>query len=338
MVETAKTEKKFSGAEKVSMLLLAMEKDIADRILKYFNTGELRLIAKSAAEIGTIPVSSLSTVVDEFSHSFNKGADLLGSISEVRSLLSGILPSEQVNDIISDVLGASNQAMWERVSTVPDTELAQYLIKEHPQTIALALSKVFSSCSAKVLTHLPTNLRKEVMRRMLSSKPVIEQTMRSLEGAMYEDLLTNMTRNTGADTNSKIADIINKMEREHMEEVLNDLAETKPKTAEILRSLLFTFEDIIKLSAQARTVVMDKIPSEKIIVALRGASDDLRDSILSSMAARTRRIVEHELKNGAALPQKEILKARRAIADVVLQMIDKGEIEMDGDSEDTLMA
>ena len=183
---------------------------------------------------------------------------MLGSAGEAESLLAGALPPEEAAEILSDVLGNSNKAMWDRLSAAPESALAGYLQKEHPQTFAFVLSKLSSGTAAKIMAQTPRDLRNSLMRRMLSPRPVMDPMMRLLEQTLHEDLLLNVARNTGADTHSQIADIINKMERDQIEDVLNALAEDRPKDAETLRGLLFTFEDIAKLSQKARTTVFDK--------------------------------------------------------------------------------
>jgi len=231
------------------------------------------------------------------------------------------------------VLGNSNKAMWDRLSAVPDSALGVYLAKEHPQTCALVLSKVSSGTAAKIMAQTPRDLRNSLMRRMLSPRPVMDPMMRLLEQTLHEDLLLNVARNTGADTHTKIADIINKMERDQIEDVLQSLAEERPKDAETLRGLLFTFDDIAKLSQKARTTLFDKAPADLVVMALKGTDSHFRELILSSMAARARRMVEAELNGGGPAQQRDVMKARRAVADMVLEMAERNEIEINSSGE-----
>jgi flagellar motor switch protein FliG len=118
------------------------------------------------------------------------------------------------------------------------------------------------------------------------------------------------------------------MERDQIEDVLNSLAEDRPKDAETLRGLLFTFEDIAKLSQKARTTVFDKVPADRVVLALKGTDPAFRELILTSMGARARRMVESELATGGPAQQRDVMKARRAIADMVLEMAERNEIEI----------
>ena len=325
------------GAEKVAALLLALDKPIAGRLLKRLDSLELRQVTRAASELGAVNPATVERLIADFEEQFSAGAELVGSAGEAENLLAGALPPEEASEILSDVLGNSNKAMWERLSAAPEGALASYLAKEHPQTFAFVLSKLSSGTAAKIMGQTPRDLRNGLMRRMLSPRAVMDPTMRLLERTLHEDLLLNVARNTGADTHSKIADIINKMEREQIEDVLQSLAEDRPKDAETLRGLLFTFEDIAKLSDRARTAVFDKVPADRVILALKGTDPAFRELILSSMGARARRMLENELNTGGPAQQRDVMKARRAIADMVLDMAERSEIEIHGAGESDAM-
>ncbi|WP_020177009.1 flagellar motor switch protein FliG [Methyloferula stellata] len=322
------------GPDKVAALLLAMGKPLAGRLLKHFDPEELKLITRSVANLGAIRMHSLEGVIEEFAGQFLNGVDLLGSATEVEQLLTGVLTPSQIAELMAEVSDGSTQPMWERLSTVPDNAFANYLLKEHPQTAALILSKVSPTCAARAMALFPRDRRNALMRRMLSMSSVTEPAMRVLEATLREDLLLKASRNNGDDQNARMADIINKMEREQMEDVLQSLAETRPKTAETLRGLLFTFDDVIKLQPRARMLLFDAIPTERVVLALKGSDIGLRDAILSSLASRARRMVEQELSNSEPASHRDVLKARRMIADAALSMAERGEIELNSTGED----
>ena len=127
--------------------------------------------------------------------------------------------------------------------------------------------------------------------------------------------------------------VINKMERDHMEEVLSSLTEVRPKSAEILKGLLFTFDDIVNLAPRARTALFDQIPNDRVVLALKGTDEAFRNIILSSLASRVRRMVEHELNGKEPASQRDVLEARRAITDLALEMAGRGEIELNPEND-----
>ncbi len=326
--------KVLRGPDKVAALLLAMGRPLAGRLLKHFDPEELKVITRSVAGLGAIPMHSIEGVIEEFAGQFLNGGDLRGSATEVEQLLTGVLSAAQIAEVMADVNDGSTQPMWQRLSTVSDSVLANYLLKEHSQTAALILTKVSPACAARAMALFPREQRNALMRRMLSISSVTEAAMRVLESTLREDLLMKASRNNADDQNARMADIINKMDREQMEDVLQSLAETRPKTAETLRGLLFTFDDLIKLPPRTRMALFDQIPTERVVLALKGSDGELRDAILSSLASRARRMVEQELSSSEPASQRDVIKARRAIADTALAMAERGEIELNAAGED----
>jgi len=320
--------KPLSGPDKVAALLLAMGKPMADRVLRHFDETEIKMIARSAAMLGTVAKPVLEKLIEELAESLATGTDLQGSLADVEALLAGIIPPERIAEIMSDVRGQPAQSIWTRLSDIPHQAIAQFISKEHPQVGAYILAKANAATASGVLSFMTAEQRNELMRRMLSIKPIMEQPQRVLEFVMHDELMIKVTRNTGPDIHAKLADIINKMERQHMDEVLQNLEQHRPKEAKRVKSLLFTFDDIAKLTDEARSKLIDQVPPERVILALKGAEPYLRDLILASVGARARRMIEQEVTSGASAPQKEIVKARRAIADLALEMIERGLIEM----------
>jgi flagellar motor switch protein FliG len=320
--------RQLTGREKVAALLLAMGKPLAARILKHFDEEEIRLLAKSAAELGTVPRRVLDDVVEQFTATLAVGGDLRGSIGEAEQLLTGVVPQDQLNDIMSDVRGDHTRSVWPRLAQMSEILVAQYLQKEHPQVAAFVLSKAAPPLAAAVLETLSSDLRNELMRRMLTMKHVLDLPTRLLEAALSDELLRKAARNSGQDIHARIADIINRMKREHMDEVFEVLNEFRPKEAEKVKALLFTFDDLIKLTPDAVMRVFETVPPERVILALNGADPKLSELILGSLGARNRRMIEQELLAGGKAAAKDILKARRAIADQVLQMAERGLIDL----------
>lgn len=326
----------LTPSEEVAAVLIAMSKPTSSRLVKYFDSAELKQITRAVAQLGPVPRDQLEVLIEQVASMFADGANLIGTAREMEKLLDGVLPPEQIAELMSDVLGTGERSIWDRISNGSEAALATYLMKEHPQTIALILSKVKPACAAKVMAQLSAPVRNGVMRRMLTFKPIVDATMKMIEQTIHEDFMINLARNAAADTHSRMADIINKMERQSMEEVLDNLSQSRPKSAEILKSLLFTFDDIINMTPRARTTLFDQVPHEKVILALKGTNPQLRGVVLSGLTARARRLVEHELDGGEPASQRDVLEARRFITDQALEMASRGEIELNAtDTEDT---
>lgn len=321
--------KSLNGPEKVAALLLSLDKDVAQRVLKHFDQHELRRLAKYAAGLGGVPASILEQLANDMIDMLSSGEpELVGSAGQAEQLLTGVLAPEHLADIMSDVRGSSNDLFWRRLSTTPEAALAAQLVNEHPQTIAIVVSKVDASAAAKLLARLPGELRNGVMRRMLVSRPVSNAALRILETTLQEDIMGSAAADATTGSKIRVAGIINQMEREQMEEVLGTIAQSEPKMAEELKSLLFTFEDIPQLNARAKTVLFDRLSTELLILALKGADATIRETALPMLGARARRMVEAELARGDPPPRREVLRAQREIAETVLRLNAQGLIDI----------
>ncbi len=323
----------FSGRDKAAALLLAMGKPLANRVLKHFEEDEIKSVAETAASLGTVPRPMLEEIIAEFTEKVDIGSDLHTTLSEVEQLLSGVVPPERIAEIMQDLRGSDKRAVWPRLSQMSEIPVANYLMKEHPQMAAYVLSKAMPVAAAAVLEAMPGEMRSELMRRMLTMKHVTDLPSEVLEDALHEELLHKGTGGGANNIHARIADIINRMKREHMDEVFAALNEFRPKEAEKVKGLLFTFDDIVKLRPDAIAKLFDQVPPETVVLALTGADKTLTEMILMALGSRSRRIIEQELTTGANPPQRDVQKARRSIADLVLKLSEKGMIDIHGDEE-----
>ena len=324
------TPRSLQGADRVAALLLAMGKPAASRLLKHFDSAELKEIARAASGLGSIPAADLEVVIEEFADQFAAGMSLLGTAQELEKLLTGVLPSEQISEVMADVLNQHSVAksVWDRSSEAQDAALVEFLSGEHPQTAALILSKLRPASAAMVIGKLPGSLRNDLIRRMAALKTIPASAMRLLESSMHDALLTVLGKSSVSDTNVRIADILNRMEQEIIDGILTNIEAVRPNTAKALKRLMFRFEDIAKLSAKARMTIFDQVPSEQVVLALRNTGTEFKELVQSSIASRARRIVEHELESGDEPEARAVNDARRSIADRVMVLIGKGEIDI----------
>lgn len=332
-------QRTMTNVEKVATVLMAMGQDAAGRVMRHLEPADLRKVTHAMAELRPVSVAQVEALVDEFLEEFGVGTNLVGDAAAVQKMLAGILPPDQIADIIAEMEGRVNQTIWDRISSVSEGSLVPYLLNEHPQTIGLVLSKLHPATAAKVMGEFPAELRDSVARRMLSTKAVVEDALKLVENALHEDFMVNLSLGAGGDSHARMADIINKMDRDQMEGVLEGLSSTHPKSAEILRSLLFTFDDIVKLQQKSLTALFDAIDNADLVMALKGTDQGFRTKVLACLAARTRRMVEQELASGEAATQREVNEARRKITDLALAMGQRGEIDLStGEDEGGLVS
>ena len=320
--------KTMQGADRVAAILLTMGKSLSGRLMKHFEPSEIKQITRSASDLKPVSAPQLGSLIEEFATQFALGASLVSSPAEVQRMLDGVLPKEQIDEIMGDVAGSPDRSIWERISAVNEGALAAYILNEHPQTAALILSKVRSSTAAKVIAHLPAERRDGIIRRMLTVKPVVDEVMRQFERILQQEFSGNLSRIAGGEGNARIAEIINKLDPEQIGAIMQSLESTRPKAAQALKNQLFTFDDLAKLSQRGRATLFDKVPPDKVILALKGTSAEYREIILSSLSSRVRKMIESELNNGQPVPARDVADARRSIVELALDFAGRGELEI----------
>ena len=322
-------EKRISdGAQRAAAILLAMGKPPATRLLKHLDARELREVTRAAAQLGPVPMSKLESMVEQFTSEFSVGANLLGDIGQAREMLSDAVSPDQLADIMSDVVAAGERNIWTALDSVPEAVLVVYVANERPLTATYVLSRLNPALAAQIVSNLPRETRNDVLCAMITRPSITEEAQRVIEDAVRKELPSLMARAKGLDNHTRIADIINNLEPLEARDVMQSLAATRPKEAKIVQKMLFSFDDLPRLSQRARAILFDKLETEIVVLALRGTDAEFRDVTLSSMAARARRLVEAELATPFAPPRREIAKARKKIVDLVLKLAQRNEIEI----------
>jgi flagellar motor switch protein FliG len=179
-----------------------------------------------------------------------------------------------------------------------------------------------------VVALLPRDLRNQVLCGLVAPPAIVPQARDLLENALRSCLATASAAGSGEDRRARIAEIINGLEAGDADDVMRALKAARPQDARALERMLFSFNDLARLSQRARALLFDKISTEIIVLALRGTEPDFREPVLASMASRSRRLVESELANPSSAPPAEIAKARKQIVKTVLSMSQRGEIDL----------
>jgi flagellar motor switch protein FliG len=308
-----------------------MGKPPAARLLKQFDEPDLQAVARAAAGLGLIPATTLDRLVDEFVADFSAGADLLGDAGQVKNLLADALPPEQIADILGTDSGEAKELdVWQSLAQAPESAIIALLMAERATTATYILSKVDPAVATKVIAALPRDRRNAALCGLVSPLDVTPLAARLIEEAVGSALKQAPKSAPEVEGRSRLAGIINGLDPEEAEDAMRALEQTRPKDAAIVKTMLFSFNDLPRLSERARALLFDRASIDIVVMALRGTEADFRDAVLSSMPSRGRRLVEGELNSGAFAPPQDVAKARKAIAEIVLGMASRNEIELGG--------
>ena len=329
------SERFFTGPEKAAALLLMLGPPSAGRLLKHFDPTDLREVARAAVGLGAVAPATLDRLVDEFTADFSAGTNLLGDAGQARILLAETLPPNEVDDLIGLALGQRGaKDIWQALAKVPESAIVGYLTAERAATATYILSRLEPSVAARIVSALPRDRRNAALCGLIAPHAISPRAAELVEATLRDMLKTDAASSGAVEGRMRIAGIINNLEPEAAEDVMRAIGETRPKDAAILKTMLFTFNDLPRLSDRARALLFDRASIDIVVMALRGTDAEFRNMVLSSMPSRGRRLVEGELSSGASAPARDIAKARRAIAEMVLGMAARSEIELTPPAED----
>jgi flagellar motor switch protein FliG len=327
------TAANLTRTQKAAAILVAMGKPSASRMLKFFKQEELKALIEGARLLRTIAQGDLEKIVAEFEAEFTEGAGLMDSADKMDTILNESLSAEEMSVLMGvekPVVVATGPApIWPQLERLEPERLGAFLAQEHPQTSAVILSNLAPNAAASVLLTVEKPLRSEIVKRMLSISAVPPAALRLVENQLRSRVLVESSSKDNSAGQIRVASLLNEMDKEQLEEVMGDLEEAGAPDLEAVRSRLFAFEDIVLLSQKARVSLFDGIATELITLALRNAPAVLGEAVLSSIGARSRRMIESELGQGSdGIAMAEIAKARKSIAATAIRLAREGALEL----------
>ncbi|MEI8178431.1 FliG C-terminal domain-containing protein [Aestuariivirga sp.] len=324
------------GREKVAILLLALGEKLGTQLLQKFDASQVKAIMSSAASISRVEKQDLDLLVDDFAANFARALGLGTDFDSVKGMVERAFSPSELSRMLGAHVMQAGEPAWRRFESGMENSLVPYLLDEHPQTIAFILSKLEADFASRCLSILPGDFRITVARRLLKVQTVTKQLENLVEAVIEEDLLAKQDTGLEAEGRGRLAAMLNKLDRDQSGEILAGVAAWKPEEAAKLKRMIFSFEDLAKLSQEARLALFDKLQSDQVVVALRGVDAALKEVALSSLGARARRMVEAELATDKGVRTKEGDTARNAIVAQVLEMVQRGDIQLP--SEDAVPA
>jgi flagellar motor switch protein FliG len=263
---------------------------------------------------------------------------ILGSFDSTERLLTKVLPKERVNTIMEEIRGPAGRTMWDKLANVNEQVLANYLKNEYPQTVAVVLSKIKSEHASKVLSALPEDFALECVQRMLRMESVQKDIIDKIERTLRSEFMSNLARTQRRDAHEMMAEIFNSFDRSTEGRFMTALEERNRDSAEKIKALMFTFEDLGKLDPGSVQTLLRAVDKTKLALALKGSSDALRDLFFSNMSERAGKILKEDMEAMGPVRLRDVDEAQMGMVNVAKDLAAKGEIMLaQNKSEDELV-
>lgn len=320
--------KNISGVQKAAILMMALGEENCSRLFEQMHEEEIREISSAMAQLGVVSSEVVEKVCHEFSQGLGSAEGVIGDLESTEKLLRNALPANQAAAIMEEIRGPAGRTMWDKLGNVSEIVLANYLKNEYPQTVSVILSKIKPSHSAKVLALFPEDFSLDIMLRMLKMETVQKNAIQSIEKTLRSEFVSNVSRGRGRNSHEILADIFNNFDRHIEGRFMTALEERSQDDADQVKSLMFTFEELVNLSSESLIILLNQVPRESLPLALKGASDKLRQAFLTSMSERAGRILIDEIDDLGPVRVKDVDVAQNQILAVAKDLVDRGEIDL----------
>jgi flagellar motor switch protein FliG len=326
------------GPQKAAIFMLAVGDAHAAKLFEMMEDDEIRELSQTMSQLGTVDSSVVERLFVEFAESLSSTGGLVGSYESTERLLYGSLPEDRVKQIMEEIRGPAGRTMWEKLENVNESVLANYFKNEYPQTVAVVLSKIKSDHAARVLGLLPENFSMEVIMRMLRMEAVQKEVLDNIEKTLRTEFMTNLARTARRDSHEMMADIFNALDRGTEQRFMSALEERNRESAEKIQSLMFTFDDLSRVDDGGIQVLMRQVEKDQLAMALKGASDEVRDMFFRNMSERAGKMMKEDMEAMGAVRLRDVDEAQAAIVVAAKALADAGEIVIaSGSDEDELV-
>src|ERR1043166_1152417 len=328
----------LSGAERSAIIMLALGEEHSSKLWTMMDEEEVKEISQVMSNLGTISSALIEKLLVDFVSQMSGTGSLMGSYESTERLISRFMPEDKVSQIMEEIRGPAGRTMWDKLANVNETVLANYLKNEYPQTVSVVLSKIKPEHAARVLGALPEEFALEVVQRMLRMESVQKDILDKVEQTLRIEFMSNLARTAKRDAHEHMAEIFNNFDRQTESRFVTALEERSRDSAERIKALMFTFEDLGKLDPGSIQTLLRHVEKDKLALALKGATDSLRDVFFSNMSERAGKILREAMEELGPLRLRDVDEAQLRMVNVAKDLANKGEIMIaSGNSEDELV-
>ncbi|MCX7856705.1 MAG: flagellar motor switch protein FliG [Deltaproteobacteria bacterium] len=324
----------LTGVKKAAILLLTIDENMSKEILKSLDEKEIELIAQEISNLKSIPEDLILRVHEEFTNlATKKTKKIIDGEDIFKKLIKESLGEEKAESFFEQI-ELKKGMPGEFIRTCDPKVLAYVLKGEHPQTIALVLSTVGVKKATEALTNLPEKLQGEVLVRMARLEKVDRKILEEIESVLKEQLESiGVVEGRQLGGVEMVANILNQMDRSRESELMDKIEEKNPELADRIRQLMFTFEDLLKVDDRGIQMLLKEIASEDLTLALKGASDQIKEKIFSNMSERARNMLKEDIEAMGPVRVSDVEKAQQRIAMIAKKLESEGKIVLSRGNE-----
>ncbi|RMH80418.1 MAG: flagellar motor switch protein FliG [Acidobacteria bacterium] len=323
---------KLSKAQKAAILLMSIPPAVAVEVMKELSDEEIQDILMYATNIEGVTLKDIEEIAKEFIEEYRATSLVTPDIDSLLEFARKVLPPEKFAKIYEFLSSSSLIKSFQELERVDSKILANILRGEHPQTIAVVLSQLNPTKAAEILKLLPDTLGIEVVKRLATIENISPEFFGELIEVIAEEIRSMgvsgvMQKMEGINLT---AELLNILDKDTTNRILAKLDEEDPYLSEKIKEKMFTFEDIRKLDNRSIVEILKAVDKSTLIIALKGAPEDIREKFLSNMSKKAADIMREDMDAMGPVRSSEVEKAQKQVIKVIKNLADQGIIDISG--------
>ncbi len=331
-------EDELSPGEKVSILMISLGEESTADVMRYLADFEIETIAQTITELGNVPNAVQDQVLEEFEQNLLAGEYIAqGGADFARNALERAVGPRRAQEILDRVMGTVGSGFY-MLKNVPPDQIAPFIANEHPQTIALILSQLEAYQAAGILALLPQLTQSEVAYRIATMENITPSTLKQIEENLEASLKDILSGHTDVGGPKIVADMLNLTGSSVEKSVLDNIDAQDPEVAETVRNMMFVFDDVSTLTDREIQTVLREVEQKDLVIALKAASEDVKEKILGNMSDRVRNFIEEEMEFLGPMRLSEVEEVQLRIVQKIRQLEEQGQVNIvRGATQDTFV-
>ena len=328
-------EEGLTLVQRVAIVMLALGEETSGEVMKYLTDREVEEITEALATLKNVSADVMDQVLEEFEAGLMAGNWVSqGGVDFARQALERAVGPRKAQEILDRISSTVTSGFY-ILRNVPADQIAPFISHEHPQSIALILSQLDADQASGILAQLPERLQPDVAYRIATMENIAPNVLKEMEMSLEETLKDMLGGNQDAGGPKVVADMLNLTGSSVEKNVLDNMENMDPNTAESVRNLMFVFEDILKLSDREIQILLREVDQKDLVIALKSSSEELKEKVLGNMSDRVRQFVTEEMEFTGPMRLSEVEEVQLRIVQMVRQLEEQGQITiLSGDADD----
>ncbi len=324
------------GIEKSAILLLSLGQDEAAEVLKNLGPKEVQKLGHAMAALKQVPRERVESVIDEFAEHASKGAPVAVDNEAIKTMLTKALGDDRAAGLINRIMAGNDTAGIEGLKWMDANSVADLIRNEHPQIIATILVHLEFDHAGDILKNFTDRLRNDVLLRIATLDGVQPVALRELNEALTR-ILANSAANVKKTAMGGIrhaAEILNFVGQSNETAIIDNVREYDPDLAQKILDEMFVFENLLDVDDRGIQLLLREIQSDALIIALKGASPELREKVFKNMSQRAAEMLREDLESKGPVRLSEVENEQKEILKVARRLAEEGQIQLGGGGGD----